>query len=245
LKKTVGSIKGASTIFSFGFGDDHDPKMLKAIADAGRGLYYYIENSDKIPESFADCIGGLLSIVAQNATLTVKSLNGTSISKLISKYPNTFDSGQYVIQLGDLYSEENKNLMCNVILPQLETETEKFEIIEFTLQYFNVLTVVQEKIINITKVNRPQQTPQNQITDFFLDRQRNRLNAAETIEEARKQADLGNFDKARVMINETVEGINQSPSREDELCQTFVKDLKETLDGISSKTEYYAKGQKK
>jgi len=60
-----------------------------------------------------------------------------------------------------------------------------------------------------------------------------------------KQADLGNFDKARVMINETVEGINQSPSREDELCQTFVKDLKETLDGISSKTEYYAKGQKK
>ena len=48
-----------------GYGSDHDSEMLHHIANAGNGLYYYIENKDNIPESFCDCLGGLLSVSAQ------------------------------------------------------------------------------------------------------------------------------------------------------------------------------------
>ncbi len=57
------------------------------MAEAGRGLYYYIENSENIPESFADCIGGLLSVVAQNIVLKIKPLNETIILDVMAKYP--------------------------------------------------------------------------------------------------------------------------------------------------------------
>ncbi len=41
------------TVNTFGFGSDHDPNLLKGIAEAGSGLYYFIQNTDNIPEAFA------------------------------------------------------------------------------------------------------------------------------------------------------------------------------------------------
>ena len=52
-------------VFTFGFGTDHDADMLRSIADAGNGLYYFLDDVDSIPESFCDCLGGLLSVAAQ------------------------------------------------------------------------------------------------------------------------------------------------------------------------------------
>ena len=52
-------------MFTFGYGTEHDADLLHAVADAGNGLFYYIDNSDSIPESFCDCLGGLLSVAAQ------------------------------------------------------------------------------------------------------------------------------------------------------------------------------------
>merc|ERR1711907_210208 len=46
----------APAVFTFGFGSDHDAEMLRGIADEGNGLYYYIENKEAIPGTFADCL---------------------------------------------------------------------------------------------------------------------------------------------------------------------------------------------
>jgi len=94
-------------------------------------------------------------------------------------------------------------------------------------------------------MKRPAVTPKDQVQDLFLDRQRNRLRAAETIQAARKVADSGDLVKARAMITETMDIITASLSSQDELCKTFITDLKEALDGMVDRSEYYAKGQKK
>ena len=52
-------------VFTFGYGPEHDTVLLPSLANAGNGLFYYIDNSDTIPESFCDCLGGLLSVAAQ------------------------------------------------------------------------------------------------------------------------------------------------------------------------------------
>merc|ERR1712166_1060557 len=101
--KIAGCMKGAledcsdnqPSIFTFGFGEDHDAEMLRTIADVGEGLYYYIENKESIPQTFADCLGGLLSVVAQNMVLVVEPCDGVSILKVHSKVPtkNLNDEG--------------------------------------------------------------------------------------------------------------------------------------------------------
>ena len=65
LRSLLDQIGRQCCVFTMGYGSDHDSEMLHHIADAGNGLYYYIENKDNIPESFCDCLGGLLSVTAQ------------------------------------------------------------------------------------------------------------------------------------------------------------------------------------
>src|SRR4051812_37050795 len=36
-------------VSTFGFGIDHDPAMLQAIAEAGSGMYYFIKSPEDIP----------------------------------------------------------------------------------------------------------------------------------------------------------------------------------------------------
>ena len=52
-------------MFTLGYGEEHDSEMLTGVAKAGNGLFYYVDNEESIPESFCDCLGGLLSVAAQ------------------------------------------------------------------------------------------------------------------------------------------------------------------------------------
>jgi Mg-chelatase subunit ChlD len=63
------------SVFTFGFGSDHDENMLRAIAEAAAGTYYFVKGKDDIPQAFGDCFGGLVSVVAQNIRLRFESLS--------------------------------------------------------------------------------------------------------------------------------------------------------------------------
>ena len=41
-----------ASVYTFGFGSDHNAEMLKEISDAGGGMYYFIENTDKVKYFF-------------------------------------------------------------------------------------------------------------------------------------------------------------------------------------------------
>ncbi len=69
-------------LFAFGFGSDHSEQLLSELAAAGQGQYYYIEKEDQIPTAFADALGGLLSVSAQNVVLDFTPADGVAIEKL-------------------------------------------------------------------------------------------------------------------------------------------------------------------
>ena len=52
------------TINTFGFGDDHDPNLMREIAKLRDGGFYYVEKLDVVDEMFVDALGGLISVIA-------------------------------------------------------------------------------------------------------------------------------------------------------------------------------------
>ena len=36
------------TVYTFGFGSDHDATLLEAISTQGGGVYYYIDSNEKV-----------------------------------------------------------------------------------------------------------------------------------------------------------------------------------------------------
>lgn len=115
------------SVFTFGFGSAPDANMLSKIAEMGNGLYYAIEAAEAIPAAFADCLGGLLSVCAENMRVkievplvisntlcclsddsSVQILNGTTISKIFGNHSIEEHSPlkSYSLLLGDIYYEE-------------------------------------------------------------------------------------------------------------------------------------------
>jgi hypothetical protein len=245
VEKYKSKISGNCTIFTFGYGSDHDAKMLKAIAESGKGIYYYIENADDIPESFADCIGGLLSVVAQNIKLTLEPLNDVTVSELLTHYKHTKEGKKYAITFGDLYSEETRNIVCKVRLPSLSKEAETFEVAKFTLEYFDVISSLPGTASGVIKMSRPETTPKDQKIDVELDKQRNRLETAQAIKEAKEIADRGELETAKKKLATAMGKIKASETANDSYSSNLVSDLEEAVSGMSNQTEYISKGQKK
>jgi hypothetical protein len=83
----TGGAGGVVSVTAFGFGADHDANLLRSICDGTNGtrekcflglwqnflgMFYYVESAEKIALAFADSLGGLLSVVAQNLELTLE-----------------------------------------------------------------------------------------------------------------------------------------------------------------------------
>ena len=106
-------------IFTFGFGSDHSEKLLSEIAAAGSGQYYYIASEENIALAFADALGGLLSVAAQNVTLDFMPSEGIVIEQIHTPLKTTQIAGGCQVNCGDLLSEESKDILLDIRLPSL------------------------------------------------------------------------------------------------------------------------------
>ena len=52
------------TIHTFGYGEDHDSKLMIDLAKMRDGSYHYISKFEVLKESIASCLGGLFTVIA-------------------------------------------------------------------------------------------------------------------------------------------------------------------------------------
>eukprot|EP00002_Diphylleia_rotans_P029892 TRINITY_DN610_c0_g1_i9.p1 TRINITY_DN610_c0_g1~~TRINITY_DN610_c0_g1_i9.p1 ORF type:complete len:300 (+),score=62.54 TRINITY_DN610_c0_g1_i9:685-1584(+) len=140
MKPALQSIPSSCNVFTFGFGEDHYAPMLTAIAEAGRGMYYYIDNANKIPVAFADCLGGLVSVVAQNVLMTITPLpqqgKPSTIRKVWTSFQQTSGPLKHCVQIPDIYAEETRDILFEIDLPPLDEDTtEPIPVAQIDIEY--------------------------------------------------------------------------------------------------------------
>ena len=97
-KKTVfPSFPG--TVYTFGYGSNHNASMLKEISQAGNGMYFFIDTNEKISKSFTMCTRGLMSTVGQNINLLVELSNGATITEVIAKKTPTYNTNKTSVEV--------------------------------------------------------------------------------------------------------------------------------------------------
>ncbi|MEJ2207387.1 MAG: VWA domain-containing protein, partial [Gemmatimonadota bacterium] len=84
----TGAEAGFSTT-TIGFGKDFDEDLLRALADAGRGGSYYLEEIDQASGIFEEELEGLLSLAAQNVRVAVLPGADADFVKVLHDYPST------------------------------------------------------------------------------------------------------------------------------------------------------------
>ena len=111
------------TINTFGYGLDHDSKMLQNISFCSQGgVYYYIETVESIAATFGECLAGMLSTVAHNITVRMNAHDGCRIVNYYTRYPIAEHQSvkNYSISLGSMYSQESKTILFKLSLRKMD-----------------------------------------------------------------------------------------------------------------------------
>ncbi len=65
------------TLNTFGYGNDHDPKIMNRLANIRDGSFFYVEDYKKVSEYFVTVLGGVVSVISTNVKIDVKLLNSS------------------------------------------------------------------------------------------------------------------------------------------------------------------------
>lgn len=105
-------LRGVTTT-TFGVGEDFDEVLLQAMADAGGGHFYLIENAAQIQDHIATEVGELLQVVARDAALEVSVPESMEVATL-SPYPMERWGARLNVRLGDLVAEQRLEVVLRV-----------------------------------------------------------------------------------------------------------------------------------
>ncbi|KAK6926770.1 von Willebrand factor, type A [Dillenia turbinata] len=236
-------------VHAFGFGADHDSASLHSISENSGGTFSFVEAESVIQDAFAQCIGGLLSVVVQELQIRVEcthpSLRLGSIKAGSYRTGLTMSARVGCIEVGDLYAEEERDFLVFVNIPP-DNGCNEMSLLKVRCIYRDPIT---KEMVNLdedqeVKIQRPETTGQL-LVSMEVDRQRNRLRAAEAMAEARAAAEGGDLSGAvsilenfRRILSETV-----SAQAGDRLCVALGAELKEMQERMANRRVYETSGR--
>ncbi|KAG2311105.1 hypothetical protein Bca4012_025562 [Brassica carinata] len=239
-------------VHAFGFGADHDASLMHSVAENSGGTFSFIESETVIQDAFAQCIGGLLSVMVQELCVKVECVHPGLRIGSVKAGSYRFDSGKDSrtgsIGIGDLYAEEERNFLVNLDVPVVNGVSDPMSLLKVRCVYRDPVTkeTVDLNTFGEVKILRPVVMSEGRhVVSVEVDRQRIRLRAAEAISEARVLAERGDLTEAvsvleacRGVLSETVSGQEGDP-----LCVSLCAELKETQERMASRQVYETSGR--
>lgn len=120
LVRIAGDLAGRGVqTTTFGVGVDFDERLLRDIAEAGQGHFYFMERPRQIPDLLASEVGEALDVVARRAILRVALPRGAS-AEALNRYRQVNVRGDHElhVELGDLVSTQYVELVIRTEMPE-------------------------------------------------------------------------------------------------------------------------------
>ncbi len=197
------------TTTTLGFGSYFNEDLLIAMADAGRGNFYFIQSPEDAAEVFRVEMESLVSVVAQNLKVELELADGVEVAELLNSYSSQQNNNILEIFLGDVYGVETKPLAWQFSLAGFEEEGE-YQIAKITYSYETIVDGSIQKqsdnlalTINVTSSEAAEKIE----PDPEVNQQTSQLRIAKIKEQVVSLADKGNYIEAAKILRETVKNL--------------------------------------
>jgi Ca-activated chloride channel family protein len=99
---------------TIGVGRDYSEALLSAMADAGAGSYYYVDNPVQLPDIFQTELQGLMATTGRNVELSIKPGSGVAVAEVLTGLERGPD-GQ--IKVPDMVSDMPISVLVRLSVP--------------------------------------------------------------------------------------------------------------------------------
>ncbi|OMJ87207.1 hypothetical protein SteCoe_11132 [Stentor coeruleus] len=230
------------TIHSFGYGSDHDAKVLSAIAEAKNGGFYYVEKFELISAAFANCLGELLSAVASDIHINLQTLPSPIEYSLTKVYSST---GDIQFTMPNVMAGDSKEAVFILSFPPSKFDIgEGIDItpISASVEYTLIKTGLRkiqnkELVIHIKPDSDEVELDENVLTNFY------RVKAADILKEAGILADKRQLNEAKELVLNGAYELKNCVVNNTELVQVLIKDLEKASERFVDYSEYERGGR--
>ncbi len=116
------------SVTTIGVGDDYNEDLMAGLAEASDANYYYVKDTEKLPEIFAKELGELQTVAARSVRIEIICPDGVRPLGLIGR-PEKVDGQKIFVQLSQFTPAQNRCLLlrCRVKAVQPEIARVKDE----------------------------------------------------------------------------------------------------------------------
>lgn len=226
-------------ISAFGFGESHDSAMLSALAERTEGAYCFIDDAEGIAPAFAECLGSLQSLVAQNVKLLIQPVGDTGVLDVLSSYPEE-SAVPMIINFGDLRHEEEKDIVIEMNLPLwLVPPGAPQPCLSLSLSFWDVADARSHVLKHVVRISRENGIESSSRIEVEVQRQRILVSRAMAI------AQRGSIRAGREALTAAQTALEASPAvaANCELIEQLRRDLQQCLAGFANARTHSGSGQ--
>lgn len=236
---------GQNPVHAFGFGVDHDAATMHRISEESGGTFSFIQAESLVQDAFAQCLGGLLSVVAQDVQLTIlRQSDGVELRNMHAGSYQTdilSDGIHGTVKLGDLYADEDRHVLVDIKIPS--TKDFSMNLIAINSTYRDpVSQQVMQTERQVLSISRPDAVHDRAAAfpNLEVERQKNRLRAAKAIAEARSLADRSKISEAQQVLQSAKAALSGT---RDDLCKELEAELTEIQSRMINRQTYERSGR--
>ncbi|KAI3882029.1 hypothetical protein MKX03_006239 [Papaver bracteatum] len=239
-------------VHTFGFGSSHDPVLLHSISQTCKGTFSFVEAERFIQDAFAQCIGGLLSVVLQDVQVHVQCVHpdiclgplkaGSYSMRLTDMNQTGF------IDVGDLYENEERDFLVLLNVPTVgdEDSTTETELVHVECIYKDPFSkLIKSTALTKVKIQRPGTGTGEEgfvVVSVEVDREKCRLQA---MSDSRDAAERGDLSGAWSILESCQKELSETTSARagDQLCAALDSELKEIRSRMQNMQIYESSGR--
>lgn len=237
------------TISTFGVGNDFNENLMADLADYGKGNYYYIRNSNDIPDIFASELNGIKNMVGQGTKVRIHFPEEYLLLNKVYGYPYEIEGDDIVIDFKDVFSDQNRAVLVKFdVKKRIDRKLEFNTELTYDDVTANLRSVKEKNTCEVEPVRS-----QNEFDKGYDDVVRQNVavfEANDLMEQALKDADDGNYADAKKKLQagqEYMSGqMNEvAPSPEMRRQQENMDKYEKDLESANSKTDEEKKEMQK
>lgn len=184
------------SVTTIGVGDDYNEDLMAGLAEASDANYYYVQDTEKLPEIFAKELGGLLECAARDVRIEIICPDGVTPLGFIGR-AEKFENQKAVVTLSQFTGGQDRYLFLRCLV-----NGNKPEIAQVNANYKDELDDSEQTISGTAKIDF---TDDQKLSDESVNNavvaEKELMLTAVAKDEALAQADAGNYSEAAKILN--------------------------------------------
>ncbi|MDI1448351.1 VWA domain-containing protein [Polyangium sp. 6x1] len=234
LAEIAASFRGDAAVSTLGYGEEHNEDILRRIAVAGGGQYYYVRDPALCATELALAVGATGDAVAEGVSVDVAPARGVDIIRIAGDVRVRKTMGAARVELPDLQPGESASLVVELVIEPGASVSGAFEVVRTRLAHRRpgVTDVhVLDRAIGVdVQAGAPERDPAARARVLVA-------LAEEARTAARTLADQGSFETAATLLRRAVDGMRA----EADLETQDGTPLGETIAQLAEEAEVLAK----